>query len=179
MSARLPDSIDPLQLARKGAVLSGNMPLSGMSRLNGLIGSPGSDDLVSVSLEFMLGEYGQCRIVGEWCATVHLPCQRCLRMMPFPVKGEILLAVSRPGREREVPDEFEVIELEGQHLRLMTIVEDEIILGLPIVPMHDLADCQVGSDYQEDILKVASTPDLQRPFAHLADLLEGGARGGD
>lgn len=72
-------------------------------------------------------------------ATVWLTCQRCLN----PVFAE--LSVERPIRFVRGEDQAETLDAESEDdvlalaptLDLRTLIEDELILALPIVPRHD------------------------------------------
>lgn len=105
-------------------------------------------------------------------ATVRLECQRCLR----PV--DVMLEVDRSFRF--VRDEREAAELDaqveedilvlGRSLDLQELVEDELILALPLVPRH--ADCRHPGQAGAEPLRSAQEPAPGRPhpFAALAAL---------
>lgn len=49
--------------------------------------------------------------------------------------------------EEDAPDEYDLVDLnEFGEVDLVQLVEDEFILNLPQVAMHDEADCSVDSD---------------------------------
>lgn len=105
----------------------------------------------------------------EASATVRLECQRCLQAMLHP------LAVVR--RLRFVTDEAEAARLDEEseddvlalpprgRLDLLPLVEDELILALPIVPRHDT--CPDPLVLPADAAGEASP---EHPFAALAAL---------
>lgn len=104
-------------------------------------------------------------------ATVRLQCQRCLH----PV--DVALEVDRSFRF--VRDEREAAELDAQveedilvldrSLDLQELVEDELILALPLVPRH--VDCRHPALAGAEPLQTASQPaSAPHPFAALAAL---------
>jgi len=174
MSGLLPENIDPVLLARSGQVIKGVIPMQRMTRLADAVDT--GDSVVEVDLRFSFNDLGRCQMEGEMSACVDLPCQRCLRMMPYPVRVRVRMANCRPGHEDELPDGFDQLPTDSKgRLNLLELAEDELILGLPIVAMHPLDACPVGGDYRKDVLITdhEQKEETQRPFADLAALLAG------
>lgn len=170
MSGLLPENVDPARLARSGQVLHGVISAQRMNRLAGIVDA--GDAVVEVSLGFTFDDGGQCLVEGEVSARVDLPCQRCLRMMPFPIRVCVRMAACRAGREDELPEGFDPLPTVNGRLNLFDLAEDEIILGLPIVAMHPLDSCPVDDEYRKDILvdDHDQQEETQRPFAGLAEM---------
>ena len=109
--------------------------------------------------------------------TVQLVCQRCLRPMRQPVVGhaKIALVASEVEADR-VPPEFEPVHAPVGRIRLRDLVEEEVLLGLPIVPLHaDPRECTLAT--QVEIASVAETEadaamSMQKPFERLGELLK-------
>lgn len=140
MLERLPEQVDPLRLARQGAELHGRIPLSRMGRLaESLCDAPGDADVV---MRFELGEGGIGLLRGEAHARVSVICQRCLEPMPIRLDAEFAfgLVESEPQAER-LEAEYEPLLVGDAPLRISELVEDELILALPIVSLHDLPAC--------------------------------------
>lgn len=89
-------------------------------------------------------------IRGTLAADLVVPCSRCLEPAAIPVREEIsLLAVpaseARGGRDRRGADEDEeaqedlgeadVIAYEGETIVLDDLVRDELLLGIPMIPL--------------------------------------------
>lgn len=76
---------------------------------------------------------------------VELTCQRCLGAMPHVVQIERTLHLARNEAELErldaLPDSDAI--LVGETLDLVDLVEDEVLLGLPLAPMHAEGECPV------------------------------------
>ena len=155
MSSLLPRQIDPHRLADKEGYLQGEIVAAELNRLGE------TAELLSaripVSLEFKREAEGRLTISGQVSAEVELTCQRCMAPTPVKLKAEFSLVMV--GSEQEathLPDEFDpIICRSGERLNLNTIVEDELLLAMPIVVFHENEqDCGVNSDY----LAAASNP---------------------
>jgi uncharacterized protein len=111
----------------------------------------------------------------EFAADVPLVCQRC--MGPFRRQVEAHGRVALLADERaadKVPEERETMFVEGNRVRLLDVVEEELLLSLPIVPLHESEDeCSPGE--QESFEPAAHEPaedTVQRPFERLGELLK-------
>jgi len=90
---------------------------------------------------------------GRVRASLRLECQRCLGRVAFPVDiGFRLAVVATLAQAESLPDGLDPLLLaDGEPLRLADMVEDELLLALPQVPMHEPGDC-VGPLWKEDAL---------------------------
>jgi uncharacterized protein len=83
----------------------------------------------------------QLTVSGE----VQLTCQRCLGSMPYKVEVERTLYLARNEAEMErldaLPDS-DAIQA-GEILSLVDLVEDEVLLSLPLATMHAEGECPV------------------------------------
>ena len=83
----------------------------------------------------------QLSVSGE----VELTCQRCLGSMPYKVEVERTLYLARNEAEMErldaLPDS-DAIQA-GETLNLVDLVEDEVLLSLPMATMHAEGECPV------------------------------------
>jgi uncharacterized protein len=98
-----------------------------------------------------------CRVVGRVdqrgslslqltvSGKVELPCQRCLVSMPYVVEVGRTLYLARNEAEMErldaLPDS-DAIQA-GETLNLVDLVEDEVLLSLPLAVMHAEGKCSV------------------------------------
>lgn len=83
----------------------------------------------------------QLAVSGE----VELPCQRCLGNMPYRVDVERTLYLARNEAEMERLDALpgsDAIQA-GEILNLVDLVEDEVLLSLPLATMHAEGECPV------------------------------------
>lgn len=113
-------------------------------------------------------------ISGEIDATVPLVCQRCLEIAEVRVGGPVVLAVVDPELDEEalvakLPD-AERWDHEGDELTLAELIDEWILLGLPMVAMHEnQQQCGALATAAE---RPAPETGTQKPFADLASLLQ-------
>lgn len=133
-------TIDPILLADKGAQLSGRVPLQSMARLRAqLLDGAGE---VDVDLAFERAEGSNLRRMrGRIVAQVSVTCQRCLEPMAIEIVGEpdvILLRADEP--DPGLPPEADTLTVTTS-VAVAELIEDELLLALPMVPMHALEQC--------------------------------------
>ena len=178
MSERFDPRALPVQAFCKAtATLSGAWPLAGMPRLlDSVQGVPGADDAVDWtadgSLRPVTGGDAEIWLHLQARATVTLQCQRCLQAMQQPLQVDRRFRFVRTEAQAEQLDEIaedDVLVL-APTLNLHELLEDELILALPIVPRHE-EPCPVPLPMPVDDL-----PDDEpepNPFAALAALRTG------
>ena len=89
-------------------------------------------------------------IHSELDVEVKMVCQRCLELVTLPIHSECDYAVVKEGANTQsVPQGYDVLELGESPLDLLALVEDELLLALPIVPAHDPKDCQQPAGLDE------------------------------
>lgn len=178
-----PKSLDVANFASRTGSLQGEWPLGELKRLAESLYVPG-DGLTGVvrwqahgRLAAAAGGVKQTWLDLEADATVPLQCQRCL--MPLIQPLQVRRSVRFVAGETQAAEEDEVCE-EDVHaltskLNLFDLIEDELILELPLVPRH--TDCRVPLDVGvesglADGRREVSAGDTQQPFAGLAALLD-------
>lgn len=164
---RLPLHIDPLRLARAGAQLRGRMPMADMERFASLLAqAPGEAE---VELDFGIDVERRAFMRLQLRAEVMLVCQRCLGSVRHPIAVERLLGVvTSEAQAEKLPDIYEPLYVTEEPLFLREVIEDELILSLPIVPRHAEGECApavtgAGTDNKAGAVR-------ENPFAVLAGL---------
>lgn len=161
MSGQAP--IDALKFAREGGRLEGEIPLSDMPRLQDVVASAAGSIRYRVqgAIDAKRRPVIDVAVEGE----LALVCQRCLD----PI-AHILQRTSRfvlVDEEGELPDvgdedpDTESIPIDAL-ADIEDVVEQEVLLGLPIAPMHAEGAC--GSEHRD------TSKDRPSPFAVLATL---------
>jgi len=75
---------------------------------------------------------------------VGLTCQRCLGSMPYTVEVERTLYLARNEAELERLDALPDSDaIQAGALSLIDLVEDEVLLSLPLAAMHAEGECPV------------------------------------
>jgi uncharacterized protein len=126
-------------------------------------------------------------LAGDLEGSVGLTCQRCMDAMDFSLAGPVLLAMSEEDEEVEgLPEGCELVSLldAGELGRtldevcLLPLVEDELLLRIPLVPMHgEGAACEGRARIGESSVMAEQREEIARPFSALADLMAGKGKG--
>lgn len=167
----MPDYADPWRLCTLGKAFHGSLALADLPRLRPLLAEPGGE----VCFNLVFGRDGQQRPVVSIRvnATLHLRCQRCMGVVPWPVDSDSRMAlVAGPEEAARLPEELDPLLVEESRLALATLVEDELILAVPVAPMHAVEECAVDLDAVNAAAEPSSEPAPARenPFAVLAGL---------
>ncbi len=132
-------TIDPIQLADQGARLTGELSVKGMSRLVEMcLDDAGS---VRVDLRFERGPSDGLRVMhGAIVAHVHTTCQRCMGRLSVELQSRPRLFLLRPGEREDLLETGDAVVIEHP-LALSELVEDELLLEMPMIPMHAEEHC--------------------------------------
>lgn len=127
--------IDPKRCAKAAELRQGRLSLANFDLPTEMLGDPGE---VSYRLQFGVDPEGYVYIHGFIEATLQLQCQRCLKPMEHIVHSEFNLSpVQSEHNAAALPERYEAVLMEQDKLSVLRMVEDELILNLPISPMHD------------------------------------------
>lgn len=173
MSGRLPQYVQPARLAETGGAVRGTLRVEELGRLAESLHD--TEGTVDVDLKFGIDELGTRYIRGNLRTVLHLTCQRCLQALVCPMDLQVALGLAMPGRTQDFPERYEVLPLEEANLELAELVEDELILALPIVPMHAPDECEYDSGViavPEEDSREDAAEERQLPFKDLAGLLK-------
>lgn len=162
--------IDPLRLANQGRAFSGQLALDSLPRLQGMMAS--HEGGISAEIVFTHDKRDRPVMQGQLRGQLVLTCQRCLQDMQWPVEVDFELVIIEADRfDSETDDESdEVLVVESTPMVLADIIEDELMLSLPIVPMHDLEHCPSAKYVHAETDEEEGEADKPNPFAVLADL---------
>lgn len=147
--------------ARDGRVLEGTLAVSGFERLHDLLAEVAGD--ISYRLEGRRGERGEAMLRLVVNGVLPLACQRCLEAVPFDLDVDSLLELVPEGAELsqdELEDDTRDFLPVARDLDVAELVEDEILLALPVAPRHEKCGLPGAADAGERI----------NPFAALSGL---------
>lgn len=138
--------IDCLEFARGGGVLERKVGLDELPRLAGLLAT--TDGVLSVRLEGWRDEQGKSWLRVDITGEPVLCCQRCLGGVKFPLDIRSRLQLIAPGEEWPdddlVDDSADAIAAETA-LAVLQLIEDEVLLALPIAPRHEQCESPSAS----------------------------------
>jgi len=167
MPVRFPERIDPLFLVRTKRRFQGALPLSKMARLTELLYD--AEGEATFDLSFRL-EGRVPSVIGHVSANLALQCQFCLQSTRWMIEREVNLGVVASIDEASLlPEPYEPLLIENEKPTLSDIVEDELILGLPLIARHSGCEMTVASIDEESSPK-------EKPFAILAELQKTGGK---
>ena len=166
MSANVPEILDVWRMVAAKRSFEGRVPLAALERLQGLLSDTEGD--TGFVLQFDTDPLLKLAYVElQVDAVLPLECQRSLRRFLFPVNFVQKLGLIRDeADESALPEEYEALLVpEDGMLRLLDLVEDELVLAVPAVPV-DPDSVAVERDWappEEELAKA-------NPFAGLASL---------
>jgi uncharacterized protein len=172
MLNRLPEFVDPRKLAHVGQTLAGRIAVKRMQRLVSAVNR--ADEWVDTELEFGRDQQGIACVRGRATVKVELLCQRCLEPVEVLLQPEISLGVVRSEEQTaQLPAAYEPLIVGDEPVSLAALVEDELILALPTVAIHDAQACHASAEGEEagDETESSSKPN---PFAVLETLKKHG-----
>ncbi len=165
MLSELLETIDPLRLAKTGRALSGSYELRQFDRINASL-KDGSKVQVSFKLEFSRDDKNQLfSIVGDLETVLPQVCQRCMQPMQHQLSIAIKLAIVSNEEEAEnLPAEFEPYIDTGVPVKLQDFIEDELLLAMPLVSLHEQQECPAARKFKHE------QRGKENPFAELKNL---------
>jgi len=128
-------------LADRGVTLSGELDIGQLSRLRGLLHSDSGS--VRATLGFRQRGDGWLASEVEYRADVELVCQRCLEPFRQELEESVNVVIAdSDSLPTTAPTGFEPFELEDGRLQPVQLIEDEVIVAIPLVPKHArVEDC--------------------------------------
>ncbi len=161
MSEPSSELVHAYRMARDGSSRRGIIEVSRMSRLAPLLCN--DQGTVRFELDFRLDSQSRPLMTGRVQATLELICQRCLEPMSLDLDLELRLGIVRSDEEAvALREDYEPLILSTDSVSLATVVEDELILGLPAAPNHPPGSCRppAGSPSEEEASGVNRFSDL-------------------
>jgi uncharacterized protein len=123
---------------------------------------------VTFRLAFSRDEERRAVVHCEVAASLTLRCQRCLEAMDHRVDSRLELAlVTGLDEERLLPERYDPLPAGEPIIRPRDLIEDELLLDLPQIPMHDPELCATEI---RDAARAQEGAGALSPFAALAEL---------
>ena len=137
----LPKTIDPIRMATRGAHLEGKLSLNQCARLQDICDQEQMQ--ATVSMDLNMDTVANIPFVrGNIIATINAICQRCNARMTYPLAISFQLSpVTTEMAAKNLPKSYEPLILETEKIDISDIIEDEILLALPMVTKHADGEC--------------------------------------
>ncbi len=116
------------------------------------------------------GENELPAVQGYVCATIAMVCQRCLESFEMPLETPIsaVFSDSVSVGDLEKVSRFDIWELDASAICLLDIIEESIVMDLPLAPLHDSIESCGALETQVP----AATLRVAGPFADLRSQMD-------
>ena len=176
MFNKLPDFIDPIYAVNHNKRFAGRVNQSLLKRLVDVVIE--ADREVDVQIDFFYDKVLRFPAFTMKVETsLNLQCQRSLESFDLPVASEVKGVFTETlALTQDLPADVEVYELEDEKISLFELVEDEILLSVPLAPVDEKrsapeiqgsSSTKNAENQQGDINDVTQKPN---PFAILQEL---------
>ncbi|HKZ10166.1 MAG TPA: YceD family protein [Rhodanobacteraceae bacterium] len=173
MSASLPASVDAERMVAGRRSFEGVLAVAELPRLVETLADDRGE--VTYRLDFEQGELGGPQLHVVLSAGLTLECQRTLEPFVYPATVDTRLGLLADEQDADaLPGDCEPLLLQGGALSPRRVIEDELLLTLPLVPVKPGSEIMQGEwttpgDPPQDAERDEPTT---RPFADLRKLLE-------
>lgn len=150
-----------------GRVFQGSLPLSRMPRLIPSLASSAGEAVYE--LQFGRNALGGAELHVHVHALLTLVCQRTLEEFVLPVEVDTRLGlIDNEQQEAALAPDTEPLLLEDGMLRPADVIEDELLLALPLIPVRP--GSSLPEPYIAEPESAASPQNKDNPFAVLGKL---------
>lgn len=134
--------IDSLEFARAGDESRGCLSVASLKRLDDVLFD--TQGRLDYELQGRRDARNRPQLEMRVSGLLHLQCQRCLGLLDYAVDIETTLLVvprgMQPDDEIDDPEGPDVIEADPK-LEVAALIEDEVLLSLPLAPRHPEGHC--------------------------------------
>ncbi|MDA8561812.1 YceD family protein [Gammaproteobacteria bacterium] len=141
----LPQKVDPFRFADQKVSIDGFLRLSDMDRLKDTLASNVGNFFVS--LDFNIDKQGIAVVDVSYSGKLALKCQRCMEVYNLDISNKAFFGLIIEKKAGKSYQGYDLIFIENNEFFIKSFIEDELILSIPVVPMHELSDCNVTLPY--------------------------------
>ena len=172
MSREYPDWISPGRAAEGKRIFSGSIPIARMKRLAALLVDAQGEASFVAAFKTDLDK----RVIIDLQVEAALPlvCQASLEVYDEQVKrSSELVVIDDDNEQADLPDNLEPVQTENGRLAMASLVEDELILGLPQIPRKPgLKKVEYSTGGPLPASESPQPGGKKNPFAALQDMLK-------
>ena len=156
--------VDAAVCARAGSTIERHFSAAELERLAAAGARAGTE--IEGGFEFRELD-GQPAVEGTLSGAVVLTCQRCMQAVPIALDERFQVIIVAEERTDE-PGGYEPVIGDTSRFDLRWLAEEQALLALPLVPLHEPGECEEAA---------ASPPEIedgearQKPFQNLRDML--------
>lgn len=167
----LPQWLDPRKLAHQNAEIEGLVGSENLPRLANAVAQLAP---ATVVLSFAVNDGGVPVVEGESTTEVRLVCQRCLMPMAQGISATFTVGVVADELDAtDLPPQMDPWVVNEAVADVYALIEDELLLALPMIPMHPLEQCCAEVVPAADDAPSVSRP---KPFDMLRQLKTSNAK---
>lgn len=142
-AAPFPKTVDALKMVEQRVDLQGKIALDRLDRVRDVLLDNSGE--VEVKLSFDKDEEGIRTVTGALEVEVVMQCQRCLQPVTQRVDTPFKLGiVFSEEAAKNLPGYYDPLLLDSPEMELWQVVEEELILSLPIAATHPEGECSTG-----------------------------------
>jgi len=129
--------VDAEVCARAGSLITRRFSAADLPRLR----EAGGGEASSIEAEFQFSQFdGRPAVAGQLHGVAVVTCQRCMQPLAIDVSDPFQVLIVAAERSDE-PGGYELVVANPLRLDLSWLAEEQVLLALPLVPMHDNGDC--------------------------------------
>ncbi len=166
MNLTLPETVDPWRMVAARRCFEGVLPLSALDRL--ALSLTDTKGEVRYSLEFGTDEFGVRFLQLDISTVLPLMCQRSLERFLLPIQVHQRMGlIRREEDESGMPPGYEALLVSPGGMHLVEVIEDELIMVVPLVPTNPEIEPVNLIEFDDDDLELEE--ERSNPFASLAN----------
>ena len=166
MHAPLPEQIEIERAVTTGRIYAGSAALAAFPRLTSLLADTRGE--VTFELAFGRNVIGQKMVRMQASTALPLICQATLDRFELPVEIDTRLGFVKDEADASgLPEDYEPALMDAGMVDPLALIEDELILAIPVIPRKPGAEVQELAPAPETVAVVADRPN---PFTALAAL---------
>lgn len=162
--------VDPYKLAKRHETMQDIVAVARLPRVNKLLAS--ETGTVQYHFNFGVDSENVNYIEGKLSGSLTFCCQRCLQPFTYDLASSFAVSpVVSDSEAKLLPDSYEPVLINDGKLDPIELLEDELILALPLVAMHaeDAPECKKSAEIpvegSDDTM-----PKTHQPFSVLSTL---------
>lgn len=169
-SGQIPGKVNHRKLCQEKREIKGLMPVDQLVRFTDAVDTTVSD--VEVKLAFRKGRQRKGLMVGRAAVRVSLICQNCMQPVECQIEASYRHALlSDQSQFDDLHEDEDGLVCDSDMVAVADLIEDELLLALPMVARHESGQCAPEDDQLEDYQSEPAEPvDTYKPFAGLAEL---------
>ena len=167
---KIPLPLDPKRAAKMKSEYLGILESTKLKRLLEMSAGVCSD--IQVQISCGTDDQDLVTVTGHAKGELSLICQRCMNEFNHHLEVKFSFTpVTAKTQVDELPEVYEPVDVDEHGLiNICDLIEDELLVSLPFIPMHAIADCSVD-EHDTVVREIEDIVDERpNPFAVLKSL---------